>query len=535
NYTSVTALLAGTTADKRSLGTPVINGDLSLTGALNVPVGALQLNGDTTAATVLVSGTGILSIDGFNALNATTVNVTGGAGAEINSVPGAGMISIVADDLTVDFGNFIRTDGLGCGASQSFDHATTFTCVNFGAGVTAGFGEGGDYAFSAGGAGYGGVGGIGNGGSGGAAGDVYGATGLPLHLGSGGGDASVPGGAGGGAFNLDISGTLQVDGILSANGAAGGSSTWPGGGGSGGGIHIFTGNLQGAGTITANGGAGGNASAPTIAGGGGGGGGRILINYSGSNTFINPLSCTGGAGGSPSGLPGGGGSCPAPALGSKTTTLGNGNDPAPMTVEPGTMGVVLDAFSFSSNSIDTVTALTVTTTNTVAISKVEIWDAALTTQYFSSVTVPSGNDWNFSGGLAIPSLPVLPPAPFSVVVDFNDHTMAPGMYPVTGMVTGFTSSHTPVLQDTGSSTVTVDNTPAADVAGLSGTTGDTLNILEWTNPGDVDFADVLILRETAGPVGVGPVEGTTYLPGNMIGGATVVYSGPDESFSDFGL
>ena len=98
---------------------------------------------------------------------------------------------------------------------------------------------------------------------------------------------SLPiGGAGGGAIGLTVTGTLQVDGRISASGLAGsGRST---GGGSGGSIYLRVGTLTGSGVISANGGAGNSW-------GGGGGGGRIAVVY-GANRFSGLMSAYGGGG-----------------------------------------------------------------------------------------------------------------------------------------------------------------------------------------------------------------------------------------------
>jgi len=102
------------------------------------------------------------------------------------------------------------------------------------------------------------------------------ATVMLFPLGCGGGvGASGTGGAGGGAIKLDVSGSLTIDGILSADGTDGVIGVRTVGGGSGGSIWI-TGNglLVGGGTISARGGAG-DSNFNNWDGGSGGGGGRI--------------------------------------------------------------------------------------------------------------------------------------------------------------------------------------------------------------------------------------------------------------------
>jgi hypothetical protein len=155
----------------------------------------------------------------------------------------------------------------------------------------------GGFAFSnyycGGGGGHGGYGALGNA-SGANGGGTYATQTAPTALGSGGGNnASAIGGYGGGAFQLNVTGTLQVDGRISVNGGNGsmsGGNGGGGGGGSGGSIYIpFCAALTGSGSITADGGNG------VALFGGGGGGGRIAIN-AGNNSFTGNLSAAGGGG-----------------------------------------------------------------------------------------------------------------------------------------------------------------------------------------------------------------------------------------------
>ena len=129
---------------------------------------------------------------------------------------------------------------------------------------------------------------------------TYDSTASPNNAGSGGGGYGPysSGGGGGGYVRLQVTGVLQLDGVISANGGNGTGSG--GGGGSGGSIYLSigrTGAFSGAGSITANGGNGANAI------GGGGGGGRLAIytlNNPGypplTNSFTGVLSAYGGGG-----------------------------------------------------------------------------------------------------------------------------------------------------------------------------------------------------------------------------------------------
>jgi len=196
-----------------------------------------------------------------------------------------GWVSIAKQTLTVtgnaivQAGGGIIADGTGYPAGQGL-----------GAGRYA---EEGDFGFVGGGGGYGGYGASGGGIPNAYGGGTYGSATEPTDLGSGGGglldpEGSIPpmGGAGGGAISLTVTGTLEVDGTVSARGLAGtGPST---GGGSGGSIYLSVGALAGSGVISANGGAGNSL-------GGGGGGGRIAIVYA-ANSFSGLVSAYGGAG-----------------------------------------------------------------------------------------------------------------------------------------------------------------------------------------------------------------------------------------------
>jgi hypothetical protein len=129
--------------------------------------------------------------------------------------------------------------------------------------------------------------------TGGAGGAAYDSPTAPANAGSSGGNGpdSVLGGYGGGVVALNVTGTLQLDGRISANGTAGTSPG--GGGGSGGTVALSAGRLAGAGSISANGGTGDGL-------GGGGGGGRVLVRYN-TTSFAGPVTAFGGGGGATGG------------------------------------------------------------------------------------------------------------------------------------------------------------------------------------------------------------------------------------------
>ena len=176
-------------------------------------------------------------------------------------------------NATIQAGSGIITDtagysgGQGSGAGQYYGSLSTYPC--------SGAGHGGYGANSAGNYALGG--------------NTYDYTTSPTSYGSGGGNYSPYsfGGSGGGAIRLTVTGTLQMDGTISANGGNG--SGTGGGGGSGGSIWLTVGNLSGAGAIMANGGSGVDSI------GGGGGGGIIYISCN-NNFFAGNASAYGGGG-----------------------------------------------------------------------------------------------------------------------------------------------------------------------------------------------------------------------------------------------
>ncbi len=220
----------------------------------------------------------------------------------------------------------------------------------------------------------------------------------------------------------------------------------------------------------------------------------------------------------------------------QTTTLGDGTDPGNSTVAPASTDNYVDQFSLlTSSGSDSVTALTVTTANTSAVANVQIWNEAMTTQYFSTVSSPTGNDWSFSGGTAIPVS--ASSTPFRVIFTAKDHSLGAGTYAVTGTVTDYTCTNTKAGTDTDSATITVDNTSPANVTSASGSSGIEQVSLNWTNPGDSDFHSSVVLRKTDSAVGDIPTEGTTYPVGEFIGSSTVacVVATPTASCIDTGL
>lgn len=190
-------------------------------------------------------------------------------------------VSFYVDDLVIEAGSSINVNGFGYRGAVSDPVGLT--------GDGPGGGEGGGSTYGAGG-GYGGKGADYSTNSGGS---PYGSERYPMELGSGGGSYTGSGGNGGGAVRINSTGTVSVDGGITANG-----NTAPGeraGSGSGGSICIITGVFTGSGTITATGGPSGYRRNP-------GGGGRISILYhidetwTGSSLSNTVATASGGSG-----------------------------------------------------------------------------------------------------------------------------------------------------------------------------------------------------------------------------------------------
>lgn len=76
-----------------------------------------------------------------------------------------------------------------------------------------------------------------------------------------------------------------------------------------------------------------------------------------------------------------------------------------------------------------------------------------------------------------------------------------------------------------------DLTAPAPVTNLQSTADYDSTNLQWTNPGDSDFADILIVRSLNAPASSNPVNGQTYRSGASLGNGFVVYAGNAETFT----
>ena len=180
-------------------------------------------------------------------------------------------LTFVTENITIDDGGRLIADGLGYNTSHGYQgNDISGAPINPGHGI--------DDNEGASGAGHGGSGGrgsltYGTPKTGFAYGDLY----EPYIYGSAGGKGrgGTRGGNGGGMLWMNVTGLIDVDGLVSANGGDALSLTGSGGG-SGGSIWMYCKTIRGYGRIAANGGAGSKDSSYP---GGGGAGGRVAIYF----------------------------------------------------------------------------------------------------------------------------------------------------------------------------------------------------------------------------------------------------------------
>jgi hypothetical protein len=110
-------------------------------------------------------------------------------------------------------------------------------------------------------------------------------------------------------------------------------------------------------------------------------------------------------------------------------------------------------------------------------------------------------------------------------------------YSVTAFVSNWAGTNVHVGSDTGGTTVTIDNLSPGNVASSTATAGNAQVVLNWTNPADADLGSIVVLRRATSAVADVPVEGATYLVGNIIGASTVacVVAAPTATCTDSGL
>jgi uncharacterized repeat protein (TIGR01451 family) len=224
-----------------------------------------------------------------------------------------------------------------------------------------------------------------------------------------------------------------------------------------------------------------------------------------------------------------------------TTTVGNGltAEPGASSACPGSGIADLDNFTLvTSAGTDNITSVTVTLGPAGAfnnVATVSITNDAGTTTYGSLAPVSN----TVVVALTTNITATTTETQYRVRITPKTHAAMPAVpgasYATTGTVTAIAASNTLVYNDTTSGTVTIDNASPADPTWGTITPASGQITLNWTNPADADFAEVVILRRAGAAVADMPVEGATYVAGNTIGTATVVYLGSGTSFVDTGL
>jgi hypothetical protein len=262
-------------------------------GAMAGGAGTIYLGpwrGGKTAIQLFVDNGGQLGTNTPVAFpNGADVSISGGAAVAPTSTGSLNSLTINSNSW-VAYTN-IQLASLSISGSLTIGNGGGISLKGGGYGPGAGPGAGGygynpAYLSTACGGGYGGVGASSLGG--GAGGSSYGSLLQPTDPGSGAGNLLyVASGSGGGALQLTVGNTLQVDGVVTADG--GDAPLDRGGGGSGGSLWLTVGKMAGAGVISASGGNGDSML------GGGGGGGRIAIYY-GTNQFQGGVRAWGGMG-----------------------------------------------------------------------------------------------------------------------------------------------------------------------------------------------------------------------------------------------
>ncbi|WP_413581061.1 beta strand repeat-containing protein [Bdellovibrio sp. HCB288] len=306
NYLGSTAGAGGGAIRVISTGAFVINGTITAKGTN----GTTGNDGGGSGGSISLfagsfSGAGTITAAGGNSAGTTSGGGGGGGRVYLNfasantysgslsAAGGTGFLSggglgtiLVVNGSTNDL--FIPVSSTLDSGEYSFNNVTISSGATLSLdaiGYRDGLGP--SAAVSQGGGGHGGTGGR----AAGSNGISYDTAVNPSEMGSGGSRyLSGYGGWGGGALKLTVSGTLQVNGNISANGSAG--STTNDGAGAGGSLWLVVGTINGAGSLTANGANSGGSYA------GGGGGGRIYVRYT-TNNYTGSATALAGTGGTP--------------------------------------------------------------------------------------------------------------------------------------------------------------------------------------------------------------------------------------------
>lgn len=220
-----------------------------------------------------------------------------------------------------------------------------------------------------------------------------------------------------------------------------------------------------------------------------------------------------------------------------TTTLATGSDPAANTIAPGAAETDVDVFTLQTSAgTEAISSVTVNLSTNSGVGLLAITDNANTVLGSTASPVTGSNTITVTGMSAGTTL-----ATFKVRVTPLSHSAMPAppgaSYSITAPVTAWAGLNTHTGSDTNPNALTIDNASPADVTGASGTAGDAQVSFSWTNPADADFHSTVVLRRATTAVADVPVEGTTYIVGNIIGTATVacVVATPTATCTDTGL
>ena len=228
------------------------------------------------------------------------------------------------------------------------------------------------------------------------------------------------------------------------------------------------------------------------------------------------------------------------ALKPSITTITTDTDPSNVSIAPGASATDLDSFTLqTSDGTDTVTSATtiLSAGSSGGLSLVSLTSDNGSTIY-CSVADPVSNTIVFSScNIPVTTTQTI----FKIRVTPKTHANMPApqgsTYSVSGKIEAFTSTNTQMGTDGTSATVTIDNSSPENVISSSATAGILQVSLSWTNPADVDFDSVVVLRRATSAVADVPAEGDAYIVGNSIGSSTVacVVASPGTSCADSGL
>ena len=210
----------------------------------------------------------------------------------------------------------------------------------------------------------------------------------------------------------------------------------------------------------------------------------------------------------------------------KDTILGDGTDPAGATLAPGGAATMAGAFTFATSSgTDAITAVTVTLATGTAsgLSLVEITNDAGSTVH-GSVSNPASDTPAIT--LTTNITATTSSTQYKVRVTPKSHADMPAppgaAYAVTARITDWTGTNQELGSDAAGTTVTIDNLSPGDVSSASATGDLDSVLLAWSNPGDADLGDIVVLRRAASAVTDTPAEGASYSVDDTIGSSKVV-------------